>query len=559
MNKYNFESLLPNQEKLTIHGKQLKALCPFHNDHNPSFSADTETGLWKCFSASCGAEGNYEAFLARRGAGSVVDVSGTRKNINHYIYHKINGTSGIRVTRTEPKGFFQEVCKDNKWVKRSGEKIEVVPYNYFQWKDDDIIFLVEGEKCSTTLAEKFDLNVTTTIGGSSSWKKSYSKFFKDKKVYIIPDNDEAGEKYANNALNDLSGVAKEVCIVNLANLEEKEDIYDWIEKGGTKEELLDLVKHQVKSLYENFVEPQKVFGLYDECDYEIDWLIDNFIARKTINLLVAKPKIGKSTLARFMASKLTKGVPCLKSNTKKSSVILLNFENLKNQVVAHFKFLDVGPSEELYLCQAPFVEDPIKYLEFLCEQCKPDLFIIDPLQMFVSLKDSNNYESTMSQMMAFKKICEEKNVSFLFIHHAKKGAVNGSDSVLGSTALFGICDSLIILSSTKKGLRIQTEARYSEGMKPHELKLAENGIFELGEICVDEADDNSLEELICTAIDGVELTKDEISKKLNIGDKKLTRHLNDLKYKGLIEQVGKGVKNQKHKFIKVTTEEHFLQ
>lgn len=33
------------------------ACCPFHDDHNPSFCVNVESGWYKCMSSSCGATG----------------------------------------------------------------------------------------------------------------------------------------------------------------------------------------------------------------------------------------------------------------------------------------------------------------------------------------------------------------------------------------------------------------------------------------------------------------------------------------------------------------------
>lgn len=42
----------------TLHGKELRALCPFHNDSNPSFSLHSAKGVWICF--KCGSGNFYE-------------------------------------------------------------------------------------------------------------------------------------------------------------------------------------------------------------------------------------------------------------------------------------------------------------------------------------------------------------------------------------------------------------------------------------------------------------------------------------------------------------------
>ena len=34
-------------------GDEIQAICPFHNDHNPSFSFNDQNGKWHCF-AGCG-------------------------------------------------------------------------------------------------------------------------------------------------------------------------------------------------------------------------------------------------------------------------------------------------------------------------------------------------------------------------------------------------------------------------------------------------------------------------------------------------------------------------
>ncbi len=48
-------------------GKKSEAvgLCPFHDDEHPSFCVNLETGLWKCQSSACAAEGNVQQFCER--------------------------------------------------------------------------------------------------------------------------------------------------------------------------------------------------------------------------------------------------------------------------------------------------------------------------------------------------------------------------------------------------------------------------------------------------------------------------------------------------------------
>jgi hypothetical protein len=54
----------PHVEKLIRQGEQAIGLCPFHDDHNPSFSLNVRTGQWICF--ACGRDGNWNTFRRQR-------------------------------------------------------------------------------------------------------------------------------------------------------------------------------------------------------------------------------------------------------------------------------------------------------------------------------------------------------------------------------------------------------------------------------------------------------------------------------------------------------------
>ncbi len=49
-------------EDYKIRRDELIGLCPFHEEDTPSFNANLETGLYKCF--GCGAKGNVTTFVA---------------------------------------------------------------------------------------------------------------------------------------------------------------------------------------------------------------------------------------------------------------------------------------------------------------------------------------------------------------------------------------------------------------------------------------------------------------------------------------------------------------
>lgn len=96
------------------------------------------------------------------------------------------------------------------------------------------------------------------VGASSFQKRAteYAKYLKDKTVYIIPDNDTAGYKYANDIKKSLNGVAKDVKILKLVNilkeLKEKNDISDIIYTYG-KDKALNILNELIDNYEEDII------------------------------------------------------------------------------------------------------------------------------------------------------------------------------------------------------------------------------------------------------------------------------------------------------------------
>jgi DNA primase len=79
VHNYGIKNLLDDLDvkKIQSTGKsQLVGCCPFHDENNPSFSMNTESGLWKCF--GCGIVGNLFQFVS---LSYNIDYSAARKFI----------------------------------------------------------------------------------------------------------------------------------------------------------------------------------------------------------------------------------------------------------------------------------------------------------------------------------------------------------------------------------------------------------------------------------------------------------------------------------------------
>ncbi len=228
---------------------QFYGYCPFHDDRSPSFSFNSETGLWKCH-AGCGA-GSYQMFLQMFRSGldySRHVISSKQPNrtprslifkpVAEYLYQNAQGQTCFRVKRFEdPSGaktFSQEsLTDDGVWIPRGTQEI-LAPYQYESWKDsDDRILFVEGEKCADMLS-RLRFQTTTIPGGANAWKDSFLPFFKGKTIRILPDNDKAGAAFGEQIIKTLRSVAKDVRLVQLPNLPHAGDVYNWFNDRGDK-------------------------------------------------------------------------------------------------------------------------------------------------------------------------------------------------------------------------------------------------------------------------------------------------------------------------------------
>ncbi len=117
----------------------------------------------------------------------------------------------------------------------------MLPYRLPQLLRAETVFVVEGEKDVATL-ESLNLVATCNPGGSGKWLPSYNVHFKEKRVIILPDNDEPGRSHALDVAQHLYGVAATIKVIELPGLPIKGDVSDWILAGGTAEKLATLVK-----------------------------------------------------------------------------------------------------------------------------------------------------------------------------------------------------------------------------------------------------------------------------------------------------------------------------
>ncbi|WP_368488459.1 phage/plasmid primase, P4 family [Clostridium sp. BJN0013] len=156
--------------------------------------------------------------------------------------------------------------KERKNVKsKKFEGIEPVVYNLpgviEAVKNNEPVFIVEGEKDSDNLI-RIGLAATTSFDGASKskqnqkWRDSYNKYFEGARGILLPDNDNPGRAHMKFIAQKLSAITEDIKIINLPGIEIKEDVSDWLDFGGTRDELLELVESAEK--WNPALEPENV-------------------------------------------------------------------------------------------------------------------------------------------------------------------------------------------------------------------------------------------------------------------------------------------------------------
>jgi hypothetical protein len=147
-----------------------------------------------------------------------------------------------QVTRHEPKTFRQRHRTETgawEWGLNGTKRIL---YRLPELRAADPwapIFIPEGEKDVDRLRD-LGLEATCNSEGAGKWRPEHSEELRGRAIIALKDNDQAGEKHTADVARDSLGIAASVRVLALPGLPPGGDVSDWLDAGGTREELLAL-------------------------------------------------------------------------------------------------------------------------------------------------------------------------------------------------------------------------------------------------------------------------------------------------------------------------------
>lgn len=131
---------------------------------------------------------------------------------------------------------------DDRW--RSGDPEGPLPlYQLPTLAEADLVVITEGEKAADAV-RSLGLVATTPAHGAKSPHLTDWSPLAGKQVVVLPDNDDPGREFAATVVKLLSALdpPPTVKVLELPGLPPKGDAVDWVEAGGTADELLALVE-----------------------------------------------------------------------------------------------------------------------------------------------------------------------------------------------------------------------------------------------------------------------------------------------------------------------------
>ena len=281
----------------------------------------------------------------------------------------------------------------------------------------------------------------------------------------------------------------------------------------------------------------------DGDDAEMSWVVDGLIPEGGFALLSGRPKVGKSTLARYLTLAAARGQPWLGRDTDPDGipVVCLWLEDSAQGGRAAYRQLgNLGDDPPVYIVCDHGIPgtDSIETLRASITRTRAKLAIVDPLISFLRVPDSNDYAKTYAALVPLRELARETECAVLCVHHHRKG--NGDapgERVMGSTAFAAAVDTSIELNWDGPGnpRTVTTQQRYGESIEERALSVVD-GIASVGVTKAAAGRDEATRKILKVVADNPGVITREIREAAKVKNASVSRLLDDLEESGQIRR-----------------------
>ena len=312
----------------------------------------------------------------------------SKKPLREHIYVDGSGKNVRKSVKYTDGSWKQFRWTEESW-KPGVKGVPNPPYGLYRLLNDPedyLCFIFEGEK-DVERAWKFGLSATCNSGGANNWKTEQSEWLKDRKICIVPDNDEAGKKHAKSVEHSLKKLEIDCFILweYTSDLPEKGDFSDWMDLNNNDYEgFLSLAEQAAKRPAKSATQFLNKFNILDAAALAsmqlppLKFLCDKILPSTGLAMLAGPPKAGKSWQVLCMAKDMLKaGKP----------VFYIAAEDNNRRLQERINSVFITPPEGL-ICHAGLSQDEaiprgknaLVYLQEIATKYLPSCIIIETVE-----------------------------------------------------------------------------------------------------------------------------------------------------------------------------------
>lgn len=384
-----------------------------------------------------------------------VHLSAGQKIVETFEYLDLDGHVRYRTHRIEPgrdgtgKEFRYDRPSSGGWLPGLGDELQL-PYGLASVAMADAnadLYLVEGERKADKLIS-WGLQALS-LKNIEKWYDRFAGFFKSRRVIILPDNDEAGERYATKAAELVGPSAS---IFRLPGLGDGGDILDW---DGGPADLIALTNGTEPETVERLL-PVEWIG---DIEPVIDgfWLIEDWLPKSGIAAIYGHPSSGKSFLALHMAAHVAQGSAWNERPVEQGVVVYVVAEGQKgfrNRVYAMRASGELSGEAPFFLIPTPIdlqsADGDVGALAATIRKVvrgagmAPGMVVIDTLSKTFGAGKENT-DDMVSYVNNCQRIASEFDCLTVVVHHRPKESE--SRDLRGHSSLRGNIDTAILVEA----------------------------------------------------------------------------------------------------------------
>jgi hypothetical protein len=284
-------------------------------------------------------------------------------------------------------------------------------------------------------------------------------------------------------------------------------------------------------------------------DVEQIWVVDGILPAGGMSLLVAKPKVGKTTLAFNLAVSVSRGDDFLTRTTTQGAVVYLALEEKRSEIKRKLSAAGIA-DESLFFHFGSAPIDAMTQVEPLIMETQAKLLIIDVLQKFCRLRDLNDYAIVTNALEPLMAAARKQNCHILLTHHAGKADRPDGDDILGSTGLLGGVDTSIHIKKRDRRRTLFTIQRYGDDVPETVINLKADGRLEaIGSREHVEVEDTL--PAILRAVDEGGLTEKEVWEKVEKKHDIVSKGIRLLVERKILKRSGSGKRGNPYRYEKI--------